>query len=120
MAGIVFFTTPDRSQVVSFYQTRLDADRWLEQEGGCTILAVHDLLVGFCDGTVADTDGTITIVRPDRGAVDAMYEQLSDVATAPPTVNDEFDIYQFFATDPDGRTIEVQTFLHSTPPAPSR
>ena len=115
MSGIVFFRTENRAETVSFYTDRLGFDVWLEQEGGCTILSYDTLLVGFCDGTETETDGTVTVVLGDEAAVDDCHADLADVATGRPEANDEFGIYQFFATDPDGRTVEVQAFQHETP-----
>jgi hypothetical protein len=119
MSGIVFFRTERRAEVTAFYEERLDFDRWLEQDGGCSILQHGNLLVGFCDAAVTDTEGIVTVVLEDEAAVDDMHRALSDVARGPPEANDDFDIYQFFADDPDGRTLEVQTFRHPTPPIPS-
>lgn len=115
MSGIVFFRTERRAEVISFYTERLGFDHWLEQEGGCTILQFGNLLVGFCDAAETDTEGIITVVVEDEAAVDDLHRELSDVARGPPEANEEFDIYQFFADDPDGRTLEVQTFRHPTP-----
>jgi hypothetical protein len=115
MSGIVFFRTEHRSTVVSFYTDRLGFDVWLEQEGGCTILTYENLRLGFCDGDETETDGIVTVVLDDEATVDDLYGDLSDVARGPPETNEAFDIYQFFAEDPDGRTVEVQTFQHPTP-----
>jgi len=114
MTGIIFFRTNQRNRIVEFYTTELDFDRWLEQEGGCTILKRENLLVGFCDADESETAGIVTVVVEDRGAVDAVYEELEPTAD-PPEENSEFDIYHCFLEDPDGRTVEVQTFLHDTP-----
>lgn len=116
MSGIVFFRTERRDEVVEFYTERLGFDRWLEQEAGCTILQHGNLLVGFCDAATTETDGIVTVVLEDEAAVDDCYEELSEVARGEPEANEEFDIYQCFAEDPDGRTVEVQTFRHPTPP----
>ncbi len=116
MTGLVFFRTADRERVVTFYTDRLGFGRWLEQDGGCTILRRDNLLVGFCDAAETETEGIVTVAVADRAAVDALYDDLTDVATSAPEYNEAFDIYQFFATDPDGRTVEVQTFEHPTPP----
>lgn len=116
MPGIVFFRTEKRAAVVDFYTERLGFQQWLEQEAGCTILERDNLLVGFCDGDSSETEGIVTVVVEDRDAVDALFEALEDVAREQPHENEAFDIYQFFATDPDGRTVEIQTFLHPTPP----
>jgi catechol 2,3-dioxygenase-like lactoylglutathione lyase family enzyme len=118
MTGIVFYRTADRARVVEFYQERLGFGEWLVQEGGCTILRRDNLLLGFCDAEESEDDGIVTVVVEDRTAVDRVYENLADVAQESPTENEAFDIYQFFAEDPDGRTVEVQTFLHPTPDEP--
>ncbi|AGN02433.1 glyoxalase/bleomycin resistance protein/dioxygenase [Salinarchaeum sp. Harcht-Bsk1] len=119
MSGIVFFRTERRSEVTAFYTDRLGFDRWLEQDGGCTILQYDNLLVGFCDSDSTDTEGIVTVVLEDEAAVDDLYRELSDIAHDPPEANDEFEIYQFFADDPDGRTVEVQTFRNPAPPTNS-
>lgn len=119
MSGIVFFRTEHRGEVASFYAERLGFDVWLEQEGGCSILQYDNLLVGFCDGAETETEGIVTLVLENEAAVDDLYRELSDVARGPPEENDAFGIYQFFADDPDGRTLEIQTFLHRTPPIQS-
>jgi len=115
MTGIVFFGTPDRERIVAFYTDRLGLDVWLEQPG-CTILRYGTLLVGFCEREEFGTGGIVTLVEPDREAVDDRYTALEDVAEDPPSENSEYRIYNFFGTDPDGRAFEVQTFLHETPP----
>ncbi len=116
MSGIVFFRSANRERVVEWYTTHLGFEQWLEQEGGCTILKYKNLLVGFCDAENTETDGILTVVVEDRQAVDDQYEQLKAFAEESPTVNEAFDIYHFFMHDPDGRTVEVQTFLHELPP----
>jgi catechol 2,3-dioxygenase-like lactoylglutathione lyase family enzyme len=110
----VFLRTPERAATVAFYRERLGFERWLEQSG-CTILEHENLLLGFCDGEEADTDGIVTLFYPDRGRVEARYDDLADIATSEPTYNEEYDIYQFFAEDPEGRTLEIQTFEHELP-----
>jgi len=118
VSGIVFFRTAARDRVVAFYRERLGFEAWLEQDGGCTILRHDDLKLGFCDAASADdvdTDGIVTVYYDTREAVDEKHADLADVATGEPRENDDYDIYQFFAEDPEGRTLEVQTFLHDLP-----
>lgn len=116
MTGIIFFQTSLRGQIVEFYTGEVGFEEWLEQDGGCTILQRANLLIGFCDAPESETDGIVTIVVEDRETVDALYDQLKSHAHGPPEENAAFDIYQFFLEDPDGRSVEVQTFLHETPP----
>jgi hypothetical protein len=111
MTGIVFFGTTDRDRVVAFYRERLDFSIWLEQPD-CTILRYDTLLVGFCERDRAETDGVVTVVYDTEAAVDERYAALEDVAEDPPSVNEPYEIYNFFGTDPDGRAFEVQTFRH--------
>lgn len=114
MSGIIFLTTTRPEEIVSFYRNRLDFEIWLEQVG-CTILRHGNLLLGFCEGANEDTDGIVTLFFDDREAVDARYEDLTDIATDQPTYNEAYDIYQFFGEDPEGRTLEFQTFEHDLP-----
>ncbi|MFW5918650.1 MAG: VOC family protein [Halanaeroarchaeum sp.] len=115
MTGIVFFGSANYESVASFYAQRVGADVWLEQSA-CTILRYDNMLFGFCEADAAETDGVLTFVTDDRAGVDAFYDRFEGRARGEPTVNEEFDIYQFFADDPEGRTMEFQTFLHETDP----
>ena len=108
MDGIVFFRTERYDEVVSFYR-ELGATVWLEQPD-CTILQADGFRFGFCDRDSADTEGIVTFVFDDRDGVDELYEQLGDRADDEPRFNETYDIYQFFASDPEGRTVEFQTF----------
>jgi len=115
MSGIVFYGTESLEEIVDFYVERIGAEQWLEQPD-CTILQYDNMLFGFCDRAEAETEGTITFVYSSRGDVDVMYDALAARARGEPVENDQYRIYQFFADDPEGRTIEFQTFLHKTDP----
>ena len=111
--------------MVEFYQSRLGMKIWLEQPD-ITILSHGNLLLGFHQQSkqnddsstetetipLADTQGCYTFVYPSKAAVDDMYQVLSDTADGPPRTNTRYRIYQFFARDPEGRTLECQAFLH--------
>jgi hypothetical protein len=97
---------------------------WIEQKG-CTILNHGNLLLGFCQKDVCETEGVITFFSEAREDVDKMYSELQDIATTMPVENDTYKIYQFYATykiyqfyatDPEGRTLEFQSFLHQLKP----
>jgi hypothetical protein len=111
MDAIVFFRTERLADVVAFYRDRVGTEVWLEQPD-CTILRVGDSRVGFCRGEAAETEGVITFVVDTRAAVEERHADLADVADGEPRFNERYEIYQFFATDPEGRTVEVQTFEH--------
>jgi len=108
MDGIVFFGSDQYEEVVEFYRD-LGASVWLEQED-CTVLEAGGFRFGFCDRDTADTEGIITFVYPDREGVDGMHDRLADRAEGPPEYNETYGIYQFFATGPEGRTVEFQSF----------
>lgn len=59
-----------------------------------------------------DLQGMYTFVYSSREDVDNMYNELKDIADAPPRDNERYRTYQFFATDPEGRNLEFQAFLH--------
>ncbi len=107
--------TEDLEGIVSFYMEELDMEEWVVQ-CGCTILKHGNMLLGFCQAPISDLDVTLTLFYDDKKSVDAMYERFKDTADKPPAVNERYHIYNFFAVDPEGRTLEFQTFLHDLPP----
>jgi hypothetical protein len=115
MSGIVFFGSEQYESVASFYTKQVGADVWLDQSA-CTILQYDTLLFGFCQADAAETDGVLTFVTDDRAGVDEFYDRFENRARGEPAVNEEYDIYQFFAADPEGRTMEFQTFVHDVDP----
>lgn len=115
MSGIVFFRTTQLMSIVDFYVNEIGMRIWLEQED-CTILSHGNLLLGFCQRDTADLEGMITFFYPDPSDVDEMYDLLGDIATDEPSTNEKYQIYQFFAEDPDGRVLEFQAFLHEIEP----
>lgn len=112
MDGIVFFGTEQHDTVVEFY-TKLGATVWLEQPD-CTILQAGSFRFGFCVRERADTDGIVTLVFKERTGVEDAYDRLGASADSPPRYNETYEIYQCFAADPEGRTVELQTFENGT------
>ncbi|MHA2141075.1 MAG: VOC family protein [Candidatus Thorarchaeota archaeon] len=115
MAGIVFFRSEKLDETIKFYIERLGMSVWLEQTG-CTILNHGNLLLGFCQKDVCETEGVITFFFETSEDVDRLYDELQDIATTKPVENDTYQIYQFYATDLEGRTLEFQSFLHDLKP----
>ncbi|MFX0053967.1 MAG: VOC family protein [Promethearchaeota archaeon] len=115
MAGIIFFRTKDLDTIIQFYTERLGMIVWLEQKG-CTILNHGNLLLGFCQKDVCESEGVITFFVEDKEEIDTIYNDLQDIATTLPVENHLYKIYQFYALDPEGRTLEFQSFLHELEP----
>lgn len=109
----MFVRTNDLKPLREFYIDHLGMESWLEQPG-IAILSHENLLVGFHETQDVDRDSLITFWYRSRAEVDAMHAQFRDCALSEPAVNSTFGIYNFFATDPDGRKIEFQAFLHDT------
>ncbi|MBD3299543.1 MAG: VOC family protein [candidate division Zixibacteria bacterium] len=114
MNGIVFFKTRDLARLRTFYLERIGATIWLDQ-GDCHIFRHGNFLFGFCDRDDVDTCGMLTFYYESQDQVDVVYTQLRDIATTEPVLNEKYNIYQFFAADPDGRTLEFQFFNHPLP-----
>ncbi len=115
MSGITFFTSTDLDTTREFYESEIGMDLWLDQ-GGCVLLKHGNLLLGFCEGDETNEGGVITFFYDTKEEVDRMYEKFEDEARNEPEVNEKYDIYNFFAEDIDGRTLEFQTFLHELEP----
>jgi hypothetical protein len=107
--GIIFFKTKILQELYMFYINEIGCQLWLDQ-GSCQIFQFSNMLVGFCVGDETEIDGTITFFYESRELVDDMYSKLKRNASFPPRYNYQFNIYQFFAKDPEGRTIEFQCF----------
>lgn len=114
MNGIVFFKTQALEALRSFYVERIGASVWLDQ-GDCLIFRHGQFLFGFCQREQTDLCGMLTFYYDTRTEVDQMHAQLHDIAVTEPVLNPKYNIYQFFATDPDGRTLEFQFFNHAIP-----
>ncbi len=115
MTGMNFFRSKDLETTKEFYMEELEMDLWLDQDK-CKIVKDGNLLIGFCEGETIDEGGTITFFYRTKEEVDEMYEKFEDRAKGEPSENDFFQVYQFFAEDPEGRTLEFQTFLHKLEP----
>jgi catechol 2,3-dioxygenase-like lactoylglutathione lyase family enzyme len=109
--GVVFFGTRNREDVVEFYTDVVGADVWREQPD-CTILDFEGFRFGFCERAEVDDCGIVTFAYDSRAAVDRMYDRVGDAARAEPSYNETYQVYQFFADDPDGRSAEFQRFEH--------
>ncbi len=113
MPGIVFFKTKNLETLTKFYTERIGMEIWLQQPD-CTIFRKDNFLVGFCQTNELETEGMLTFFFETTEKVDAIHSELADIAIGKPVENEKYSIYQFFAEDPEGRTLEFQAFLHDT------
>ena len=115
MSGILFLETQKLDQIRKFYQAKIGMTLWLDQ-GDCVILKHGNLMVGFCKGEEKPFGGLITFFYETKAEVDDIYQMLDQNADGPPEVNEKFNIYHFYAQDPEGRRLEFQCFLHPLEP----
>ena len=115
MNGIVFFKTRELGLIRNFYASLLALPVWLEQDS-CVIFKAGNQLLGFCTGESSEICGTITFFFDGREQVDSAYKKLKSIAKTAPQENPAFKIYHFWATDPEGRTLEFQCFEQQLEP----
>lgn len=109
MYGIVFFKTRMLEELREFYLKKIGCQLWLEQ-ADCLIFRSGNMLFGFCQRDKSDSEGLLTFFFDRKEQVDRAYEQFKASALSPPTMNEKYRIYHFFARDPEGRMIEFQYF----------
>ncbi|MFX1416191.1 MAG: VOC family protein, partial [Promethearchaeota archaeon] len=63
MAGLFFFKTRMLDEIVRFYLDRTGMEVWLRQKD-CVILGHGNLLIGFCQRDISETQGMITFFYP--------------------------------------------------------
>jgi len=115
MSGIVFLGTRDLDAVRRFYVDEVGCTIWLEQ-ADCIVLKHGNMLLGFCSRDTLEMGGIIAFFLDDRCGVDAMHDRMGERAMTPPKENAKYEIYHFFAADPEDRPIEFQCFLHPVAP----
>jgi len=99
----------------AFYEGVLGLRLAIDQ-GDCRIFHVTgEAFIGLCrcgsEHNVSQDGVTFTIVTPD---VDGWHDYLKDHDTeilGPPSESRTFQIYRFFARDPEGHLLEFQRFL---------
>ncbi|MBS3787753.1 VOC family protein [Candidatus Bipolaricaulota bacterium] len=112
MSGIVFFRTEELQALKEFYQNRIGADLWRDQ-GRCLIFDNDGFKFAFCKtDEEPETCGVLTFLYDSKDEVDVVHRKLEDISVSEPVSRKpEFDIYQFYGKDPEGRTLEFQCFL---------
>ncbi|MDY0126710.1 MAG: NAD(P)-dependent oxidoreductase [Candidatus Cloacimonadaceae bacterium] len=110
MSGIIFFKTANLSAAKEFYEGVLGMKLWKDQ-GKCLIFQQGSMKLGFCEGEVSETSGTITFVYDSATEVDERYARFQKIATGKPEYSEYYKIYHFWAKDFEGRSLEFQCFM---------
>jgi len=110
MAGIVFLGTKQIEKIEEFYTSVVGMSIWLRQHD-CIVMKHGNFLLGFCSRDRIDKEGILTFFYDAKEEVDGMYSKIEAIATEAPLANEKYNIYQFFAKDPEGRLVEFQAFL---------
>ena len=112
-SGITFLPVRDLDATRVFYSQKLGLRDVLDQ-GVCAIFEVRPgCCWGFCNHIEPMADPNRVILTLVTDFVDEVYDEFlrKDINTdGKPRLNERFQIYHFFATDPDGYRIEVQQF----------
>ncbi|MFW5697050.1 MAG: VOC family protein [Fimbriimonadaceae bacterium] len=111
---ITFLPTPDMEATHRFYHDICGFELELDQ-GVCRIYkTTHRAFVGFCQCDEMKPEGNRVVLTIVSDEVDRWYELLTSngVETdGEPRKNDKIKIYHFYAKDPNGYSVEVQSFL---------
>ncbi len=111
MNGIIFFKTQKLDELKDFYINQIGCTMWLDQPD-CFMLKNGNMLFGLHKQSGADIDSLISFVCDNRAEVDMYYNKLKAFSRSAPTIDEKYNIYHFFATDPEGRKLEFQRFEH--------
>ena len=116
--GIVFVPVADLNRAAAFYAEALGLGLVVDQGGIQIYQIAAGSFIGLCQShspLAADDRLIVTVVTAD---VDGCYARLVAAGTVTdglPRENPRYQIYHFFARDPDGYRLEVQRFLHPFP-----
>ena len=119
---VTWVYTEDLPGTADFYAQTLGLEMILDQ-GACRIYRVsQSAFLGVCrtrPGRYVEPKGVVlTLVSPD---VDGWYARLKQRGVhleASPGRSEQFNVYCFFARDPNGYLVEFQSFLDPAWPAP--
>ena len=118
---VTFLRCADLAVSDAFYGGLLGLPLVLDQ-GACRIYrAAGEAFVGLCTGIDGETPGAGVILTFVTDDVDGWYERLNAAriqTRGAPARNATYNIYNFFAEDPDGHVIEFQRFLDPDWPEP--
>ncbi|MBN1330758.1 MAG: VOC family protein [Candidatus Heimdallarchaeota archaeon] len=119
---ITFLQTDNLKKTTEFYTEVLNCTLIIDQ-GLCRIfMTAYGSYFGFCSHEFLDKEKNsvcLTFICETKNEVNDWFNHLQkkNIETKDsPKENTKFRIYNFFAKDPNGITIEIQCFLHPFPP----
>ena len=110
---VTFLKTHDLERTTRYYTEALGFRLVLDQ-GACRIFAIRPgAYLGFCltEEPTGSDEVIVTLVVEDVDSACADLEKSGEQIEIRPRFNPRYNIYQFFARDPNGYLIEVQRFL---------
>ena len=113
MSGIVMLKTGDPQRIKEFYLDRVGCEPWMDYETSF-VLRNGNFLFGFQESEQPDTGGILNFFFGFTEEVDDIFEELKDIAVAPPSNDGRGGSYHFFAKDPEGRILEFQSLQSPT------
>lgn len=115
--SIIFFGCQDLRRIREFYGEFLEFSLYKDQ-GSCLIYELPGgNYLGYCqhlEKQIAEKSPIITLLCDTKSEVDEFYhffKQADRSLDQPPRVNEKYNIYHFFARDPEGYPLEIQCFL---------
>lgn len=115
---ITFLPTADLTACAHFYETVMLLPLAVDQGSIRIYQVATGGFLGFCqsdDPAPNDERIILTFVCDDVDGWHARLRTQGIATDGTPRVNEKYQIYHFFAHDPDGYRIEVQRFLHPFP-----
>lgn len=107
---IHFYKAKDLTKTLDFYKS-LGCSLFMTQPN-CIVLDSGYGLFGFLQGDISnDKYSCLSFIVDSKPKVDAYYEKLKQVAISKPCLHANFPLYSCFFKDPNGYTVEVQTFI---------
>lgn len=117
---ITFLRTDNLEKTTQFYTSIMNCPLIIDQ-GLCRIFQItENSFIGFCSHFLEEKQDAVclTFVCDTKEEVDNWYKKLKKEGVKvkdSPKNNLKFNIYNFFAEDPNGITLEIQVFLHPFP-----
>jgi len=114
-AHITFLKVADVDRSHTFYGVGLGLVLVLDQ-GGCRIYRLTDTsYLGVCKrADSGPSNVVVTIVSDDVDGWHTRFTAAGAKTDGTPRDNPEYEIFHFFAEDPDGHVIEVQRFWNES------